>query len=56
MRDSFLSEGAVKSGIILLIYCRGYPALLYFVVIVLISVLKFDAIFSDIHKSLIYVS
>ena len=35
----------------LLIYRRGYPALLYFALIAMISMSKFDAIFRDLCKS-----
>ena len=33
------------------INCRGYPALLYFALIALISMSKFDAVFLDLCKS-----
>ena len=41
----------MKSRMILSINCRGYPALLYFALIALISMSKFDAIFLDLCKS-----
>ena len=41
----------MKSRMILSINRRGYPALLYFVLIALISMSKFDAIFLDLCKS-----
>ena len=41
----------MKSRMTLLINCCGYPALLYFALIALISMWKFDAIFLDLCKS-----
>ena len=41
----------MKSRMILSINRRGYPTLLYFALIALISMSKFDAIFLDLCKS-----
>ena len=41
----------MKSRMILSINRRGYPALLYFALIALISMSKFDAVFLDLCKS-----
>ena len=41
----------MKSRMTLSINRRGYPALLYFALIALISMSKFDAIFVDLCKS-----
>ena len=51
INDSFLSRGVIKSRMTLSINRRGYPALLYFALIALISMSKFDAIFLDLYKS-----
>ena len=51
IKDSFLSRGVIKSQMTLSINRRGYPALLYFALIALISMSKFDAIFLDLCKS-----
>ena len=50
--DSSLCNGVMKSQMTLWINHRGYPALLHFTVIALISMSKFDAIFRDLWKSL----
>ena len=51
IKDSSLSQGVMKSRMTLSINCRGYPALLYFALIALISMSNYDAIFLDLCKS-----
>ena len=51
INDSFLSKGVIKSRMTLSINRRGCQALLYFALIALISMSKFDAIFLDLCKS-----
>ena len=49
--DSSLSKCVIKSRMTLSISRRGYPALMCFALIVLISISKFDSIFLDLCKS-----
>ena len=51
INDSSLSKGVIKSRMTLSINRREYPALLYFTLIALISMSRFDAIFLDLCKS-----
>ena len=51
INHSSLSKGVMKSWMTLLINRCGYPALLYFALIALISMSKFDPTFWDLCKS-----
>ena len=51
INDSSLSKGVIKSRMTLSINRREYLALLYFTLIALISMSRFDAIFLDLCKS-----
>ena len=51
INDLSLSKGVIKSRMTLSINRHGYPALLYFALIALILMSKFDAIFLDLCKS-----
>ena len=50
IHNSSLSKGAVKSGMTISINRCGYPGLLYFALIGLISLSKFDLFSRDLYK------